>query len=117
VQDHFLRFWQEVARKFTGNTYVLGYELLNEPWAGDIYRHPDQLLPSTADSRNLEPMYARLHSAIREYDDQHIIFFEPTIIITSVNTHSIFEARGIFLIRDNIPQLFLKVWCIFSLFY
>jgi endoglycosylceramidase len=84
VQDHFLRFWQEVARKFTGNTYVLGYELLNEPWAGDIYRHPDQLLPSTADSRNLEPMYARLHSAIREYDDQHIIFFEPTIIITSL---------------------------------
>jgi hypothetical protein len=24
---------------------VLGYELINEPWAGDIYRHPDQLLP------------------------------------------------------------------------
>jgi endoglycosylceramidase len=84
VQDHFLLFWQEVAKRFSGNPHVLGYELLNEPWAGDIYRHPDQLLPTTADSRNLEPMYRRLHTAIREYDNQHIIFFEPTVIITNL---------------------------------
>lgn len=30
-------------------------------------------------------MYDRLHRAIREIDDSHIIFFEPTIIITSVS--------------------------------
>jgi endoglycosylceramidase len=29
-------------------------------------------------------MYSRLHAAIRQHDDQHIIFFEPTIIITSL---------------------------------
>ena len=34
-------------------------------------------------------MYARLHSAIREYDDQHIIFFEPTVAITSVRIHTV----------------------------
>ena len=76
-----------------------GYELINEPWAGDIYRHPDQLAPcewaqcnicyssfttDVADKINLSPMYARLHQAIREVDDDHVIFFEPTIIITSV---------------------------------
>lgn len=45
VQDAFLQFWQTVAAKFRGNPNVLGYELINEPWAGDVYRHPDQLSP------------------------------------------------------------------------
>lgn len=31
------------------------------------------------------PMYKKLHSAIREVDDRHIILFEPTIMITSVS--------------------------------
>ena len=45
VQDAFLQFWQTVAAKFRNNSNVLGYELINEPWAGDVYRHPDQLSP------------------------------------------------------------------------
>ena len=45
IQDHFAMFWGRVAQKFQDNKYVLGYELLNEPWAGDVYRHPDQLEP------------------------------------------------------------------------
>ncbi len=45
IQDHFGMFWERVAERFEGNEYVLAYELLNEPWAGDVYRHPDQLEP------------------------------------------------------------------------
>ena len=30
-------------------------------------------------------MYEKLHSAIRQVDDRHIILFEPTTIITSVS--------------------------------
>lgn len=37
-----------------------------------------------SDSRNLAPMYERLHAAIRKYDTDHIIFFEPTVILTEV---------------------------------
>ncbi|XP_064387797.1 endoglycoceramidase-like [Halichondria panicea] len=84
IQDHFGMFWERVAERFEGNEYVLAYELLNEPWAGDVYRHPDQLEPHVADAKNLQPMYKKLHESIRKYDQKHIIMFEPTIIITSV---------------------------------
>jgi endoglycosylceramidase len=46
IQDHFAQFWAQVAQRFKDNPYVLGYELLNEPWAGDVYRHPDHFEPS-----------------------------------------------------------------------
>ena len=46
IQDHFAQFWAQVAQRFKDSPYVLGYELLNEPWAGDVYRHPDHFEPS-----------------------------------------------------------------------
>ena len=42
-------------------------------------------IPDIADQRNLMPMYQKLHSSIRKFDNDHILFFEPTIIITSVS--------------------------------
>lgn len=27
-------FWGKVAQVFADNEYILGYELINEPWAG-----------------------------------------------------------------------------------
>ena len=45
IQERFSLFWERVAKKFAGNSYVLGYELLNEPWAGDLYQFPDQVEP------------------------------------------------------------------------
>jgi len=57
----------------------LGYELINEPWAGDVFRYPYLLLPGEADRRNLAPLYKRLHQSIRPVDDQHILFFEQAV--------------------------------------
>jgi len=57
----------------------LGYELINEPFAGDWYTHPEYIIPQKADVINLMPMYQNLHTVIRELDDEHIIFFEPTV--------------------------------------
>ena len=45
IQERFTLFWSKVSKHFADNPHVLGYELLNEPWAGDIYRHIDQVEP------------------------------------------------------------------------
>jgi endoglycosylceramidase len=38
-------FWTYLASEFKDNEHVLGYELINEPWAGDIFSHPSLLIP------------------------------------------------------------------------
>lgn len=34
VWDAFAGFWQQIALRFLNYDNVLGYELINEPWAG-----------------------------------------------------------------------------------
>ena len=36
LRDSFAAFWAKVAQEFVGNPYIIGYELLNEPWAGMV---------------------------------------------------------------------------------
>jgi len=38
-------FWARLAAEFKDNDFVLGYELINEPWAGDVFAHPQLLIP------------------------------------------------------------------------
>ena len=74
--DKFALFWGLVAETFAARDIIVGYELMNEPWCGDIYEDPTLLFPGIADRRYLEPMYDRIASEIRKYDDDHIILFE-----------------------------------------
>lgn len=84
---HMSRFWAKVATTFKNQSSVLGYELINEPWAGDIYHFP-VLLPGNAGKLNLAPFYDKLNSAIRNVDENTLIFFEPT-------TWGVFQSHGI----------------------
>ena len=74
--DKWAAFWAKTASGFKDFTNVIGYELINEPWAGDIYSDPLLLVPKVADRINLGPAYEILSRAIREHDQQHCIFFE-----------------------------------------
>ena len=76
-RDHMARFWTIVAGVFKSHVNVLGYELINEPWAGDIYSDPMLLLPGIAGSRNLQPLYDALNDAIRRVDAETLLFYEP----------------------------------------
>lgn len=58
--------WRAIAARYAGETAVLGYDLLNEPIAP--YHDVALLNP------RLEPLYRRIVAAIREVDDNHIVF-------------------------------------------
>lgn len=35
IGDAFVKFWTETAKRWVGNDNIMGYELINEPFAGD----------------------------------------------------------------------------------
>lgn len=77
LRDAWGGFWQAVAgvTKDLGAA-VLGYELINEPWAGDVFRDPLLMAPGVADALNLGPAYESVQAALRSVDATHAIFFE-----------------------------------------
>lgn len=76
-KDMFIAFWKKVASTFKDVTSVLGYELINEPWAGDVWADPLLFQPGKAGSQNLFPMYDKIARAIRDVDNDTIIMYEP----------------------------------------
>eukprot|EP01113_Clastostelium_recurvatum_P033949 TRINITY_DN4550_c0_g1_i1.p1 TRINITY_DN4550_c0_g1~~TRINITY_DN4550_c0_g1_i1.p1 ORF type:complete len:510 (-),score=124.90 TRINITY_DN4550_c0_g1_i1:11-1540(-) len=80
LNTHFKMFWDVVSKRFASFSNVIGFELINEPWPGDIYAHPQLLFPGVADKTNLDPFYKDLHQVIRKNDDEHIIFFEKSLV-------------------------------------
>lgn len=79
TQNRLANFWNLVSNVFKGHQHVLGYELINEPWAGDIYLDPKLLEPGHADLKNLQPMYEKLNKVIRNNDNDHIVFYEKAV--------------------------------------
>lgn len=77
--DALAKVWGYIARYFKGNANILGMELLNEPFAGDIYAHPLLLVPwpnpYNADRKRLQPVYDRINAEIRQYDTERLLFF------------------------------------------
>jgi len=82
LQLAFTDFWSAVAARFASYPSVLGYEILNEPFLGDVLANPSLLEGGEADKQNLVPLYKLVHAAIRKVDDTHIIFYEPTVGIS-----------------------------------
>ncbi len=78
--DAFANYWVAIAKRFSTFENVLGYELMNEPWAGDVYQSPKNLLPKVVEQTYLQPLYEYVHKAIRAVDDEKIIFFEGLTI-------------------------------------
>eukprot|EP00049_Salpingoeca_infusionum_P019093 m.360168 g.360168 ORF g.360168 m.360168 type:complete len:488 (+) comp18909_c0_seq1:45-1508(+) len=77
MRDAYVNFWQVVAKRFANNSNVIGYELINEPFAGDVYQDPTLFLPGVAGNKSLSVLYDAVAPAIRAVDSKHLIFYEP----------------------------------------
>ena len=47
---------------------ILGYELINEPWVGDVFKFPELYTPKMCDIINLRNLYEYLNNIIRSID-------------------------------------------------
>merc|ERR1712110_426425 len=69
---------KKVADYLKDEPNVIGYEILNEPWVGFWFTHPDRILiRGHTTGALLQPMYEKLNAKIREVDTEKLIFFEP----------------------------------------
>jgi endoglycosylceramidase len=75
--DDLSAFWAHSAAQFKDISSVIGYEIMNEPFAGNFYADPLLLVPGVAGGKNLARMHDAVAKAIRKEDDRHILFFEP----------------------------------------
>jgi len=68
LQARYAAAWRYVAARFSSDPWVLGYDLMNEPW------------PAKATDAQLGAFYKRVIAAIRSVDRQHLIFYEPNVL-------------------------------------
>lgn len=79
ITDAWGEMWAVLAERFKDNKNILGYQLINEPFAGDIYKNPAILipfLPFSADFLLLQKAYDKLNKYIREKNPTALIFFD-----------------------------------------
>lgn len=58
LQNEMKNYWAAVSAYFANNTYVLGYDILNEPIAGDVWEHPLTYVDTAKfEKQVLQPMY------------------------------------------------------------
>lgn len=81
VLDANANFYATIAKKFAGRSSLLGYEVINEPFTGDIYSDTLRLLPGIAGQEYFVSYYNKVHQSIREADDDVILFWEPVSTI------------------------------------
>lgn len=67
-QQKAIDIWKRIAKRYSKESIILGYDLLNEPIAH--FFDQSQFNPL------LEPLYRRMVKAIREVDPNHLIFLE-----------------------------------------
>ncbi|KAJ3065869.1 hypothetical protein HDU98_010775 [Podochytrium sp. JEL0797] len=80
-RDSFVEYWKLVAKTFLPFTNILGYDLINEPWNGNIFKDPSLSNALIANRKNLQPFYDIVAEGIRSVDPNAVIYFEPVTTV------------------------------------
>ncbi len=88
LQTHYAEAWRAVAAAVTGEDYVLGYDLMNEPWPGAAYTACFTGCPALEAAR-LAPFAARMTDAIRTVDRDRLVFTEPWVLFNFGQTDTV----------------------------
>ncbi|WP_423129689.1 cellulase family glycosylhydrolase [Gaoshiqia sp. Z1-71] len=92
--------WRKLAERYAGEKYIGGYDLINETNWNFTGSHPNG-----CDSRNepLRELMIRITNAIREVDQNHLIFIEGNCWANNMN--DLFPPWD-----DNMAYSFHKYW-------
>lgn len=75
--------WKAVAARWRDQPYSMGYDLLNEPWAGLEYPTcimPPQIGCPMTDQNEIQPFFEHTIEGIRSVDPNNIVWIEPQLL-------------------------------------
>jgi hypothetical protein len=77
LTDAFLKYWETLAKRFSKNEYVIGFDPLNEPFPSGFEEDVSIISqPGVFDRKLLAPLYEKVLGRLVQEDPDAIIYFE-----------------------------------------
>jgi endoglycosylceramidase len=83
LQDRYAAAWRHVAERFASNHYVLGYDLLNEPWPGSTWQQCANPAGCPEFDGRMSQFVQRVLAAIRGADPRSLVWYEPNSLFNN----------------------------------
>jgi hypothetical protein len=92
VQDSWATYWKLVAQHYRDQPYSMGYDLMNEPFAGLEWSTCMLVGCPLTYSQELQPAMTKGLDAVRQVDPSNIVWWEPQQLASGVQTPTYFTA-------------------------